>query len=60
MFLLSFGGCGYNAAPYYEEDSSYSDANVNITLKEPTAVDNNSSESNITNINEKVEIIEDK
>jgi len=32
-FLLSMSGCGYKAAPYYQEDAPIEDENVKFVLE---------------------------
>jgi len=41
-FLLSFGGCGYKAAPYYVEDLPQGDKDVEFILQKKS-FDNNES-----------------
>ena len=36
MFTLSLNGCGYKAAPYYEEEAPAADENVKFIIKEPS------------------------
>jgi len=44
IFLLGLGGCGYKAAPYYEEDAPAGDENVEFILqKKSFPSDNNES-----------------
>jgi len=35
MFLLSLSGCGYKKSPYYLDDPSMDDENVEFILKDP-------------------------
>jgi len=42
IFLLSLSGCGYKAAPYYQEDAPSGDENVEFIL-EKKSFDNNES-----------------
>ena len=33
-FLLSLNGCGYKAAPYYQEDTPKEDENIKFIMEE--------------------------
>lgn len=33
-FLLSMGGCGHKASPYYEQDAPVEDENVKFVIEE--------------------------
>jgi len=43
--LLSLSGCGYKAAPYYEETAPVEDENVKFIIQEPTTLKNDTNES---------------
>ena len=48
MILLGFNGCGYKTSPYYIENRSASDENVEFILKTPSKENNNTIDNNVT------------